>query len=77
MTEVSAEFVAKPLILGILLSILVILTLQFVFLTSLPVSTMLLSVSIILFSKSDLSVSYLIFQTSSLVSILFYFSNNL
>ena len=77
MTEVSAEFVAKSLILGILLSILVILTLQFVFLTSLPVSTMLLSVSIILFSKSDLSVSYLIFQTSSLVSILFYFANNL
>ena len=77
MTEVSGEFVAKPLILGILLSILVILTLQFVFLTSLPVSTMLLSVSIILFSKSDLSVSYLIFQTSSLVSILFYFANNL
>ena len=77
MTEVSAEFVAKPLILGFLLSILVILTLQFVFLTSLPVSTMLLSVSIILFSKSDLSVSYLIFQTSSLVSILFYFANNL
>ena len=77
MTEVSAEFVAKSLILGILLSILVILTLQFVFLTSLPVSTMLLSVSIILFSKSDLSVSYLIFQTNSLVSILFYFANNL
>ena len=77
MTEVSAEFVAKSLILGILLSILVILTLQFVFLTSLPVSTMLLSVSIILFSKSDLSVSYLIFQTNSLVSILFYFENNL
>ena len=77
MTEVSAEFVAKSLILGILLSILVILTLQFVFLTSLPVSTMLLSVSIILFSISDLSVSYLIFQTNSLVSILFYFANNL
>ena len=67
---VNAEFVAKPLTLGILPSISVILALQSVFLTR-PL------VSGILFSISDLSVSYLVFKTNLLVSILFTLAINL
>ena len=38
---------------------------------------MFLSASLIFFSKSDLSVSYLVFKTNPLVSILFTFATNL
>ena len=69
-TEVNAEFVAKPLILGILFSMSVILVLWSVFLTSLLVSGILLS-------SSDLSVSYFVFKTNPLVSILFTLVTNL
>ena len=61
-TAVNVAFVAKPLILGILPSISVILALQSNLLTS-PL------VSGILFSISDLSVLYLVFKTNLLVSI--------
>ena len=61
-TAVNKAFVAKPLILGILPSISVILALQSNLLTS-PL------VSGILFSISDLSVLYLVFKTNLLVSI--------
>ena len=69
-TTVNAAFVAKPLIFGILPSISVILALQSVFLTR-PL------VSGILFSNSFLSVSYLVFKTNALVSILFTLATNL
>ena len=58
-TAVNAAVLAKPLILGILLSISVILALSFAFLTSPLVSGIFLSASLIFFSKSDLFVSYL------------------
>ena len=61
----AALFVAKPLILGIVLSISVMSALLYVFLTS-PL------VSGILFSSSDLSMSYLVLKTNPLVSILFF-----
>ena len=64
-TTVNAEVVAKPLILGISFFISVILTPQSVSLTSSIVSR-------ILFSSSGLSVSYLVFKTNPLVSILFF-----
>ena len=66
-TAVNAGFVANPLILGILPSISVILALYYVFLTD-PV------VSEILFSNS---LSYLVYTTNPLLSILFNFSTNL
>ena len=69
-TAVNAASVAKPLILGILPSILVTLALYPVFLTS-PL------VSGILFSNSVLSVSYLAFKTNQLVSVLFTLATNL
>ena len=58
-TAVNAELVAKPVILGILFSISVILAFKSVFLASSLVSGIFLSASLIFFSKSDLSVSYL------------------
>ena len=69
-TAVNAEVVAKPIIIGVLFFISVILTLQSNFLT-IPL------VSGISFSKSGLSVPYLIFKTNSLVSILFTLATNL
>ena len=70
LTPINAELVAKPLILAILFSISLILALQSVFLTSLLVSGT-------LFFNPALSVSYLVFKTNPLVSILFTFSTNL
>ena len=52
-TAVNAELVAKPPILGVLLSISVILVLIFVFVTSPLVSGVSLSLSLIFFSKYD------------------------
>ena len=69
-TVVNAAFVAKPLMLGILPSISVILVLQSVFLTR-PL------VSGILFYNLVLSASYLVFNTNALVSILFTLATNL
>ena len=69
-TVVNPAFVAKPLILGILPSISVILALQSVFLTR-PLGPG------IFFSNSALSVSYLVFKTNALVSILFTLATNL
>ena len=67
---VNTAFAAKGLILDILPSIPVILVLQSVFLTR-PL------VSGFFFSNSDLSVSYLVFKTNALVSILFTLATNL
>ena len=47
------------------------------FLTSSLASGIFLSVSLIFFSKSDLSVLYLVFKTDLVVSILFTFGTNL
>ena len=69
-TVVNAAFAAKPLILGILPSVSVILVLQSVFLTR-PL------VSGILSSNFVLSVSYLVFKAYPLVSILFTLASNL
>ena len=68
-TAVDTAFVAKPLVLGILPSISVILVLKSVFLTRLLLSG-------VLFSSSVLSVSY-VFKTNALVSILFTLEVNL
>ena len=61
---VDAALVAKPLILGILPSISVILELKPVFLIKPLLSGILLSASLIFFSISDLSASYLVFKTN-------------
>ena len=77
LTVGSAELVAKPLILGILPSILVILELKSVFLAKPLAPGIFLSASLIFFSKSDLSVSYVVFKINSVVSILSTFVTNL
>ena len=76
-TAVNAIVVAKPLILGALLAVSVILILYYDFSTSPLVSGIFWSVSLILFSEFDLSVSYLVFKTNPLVLILFDFVTNL
>ena len=76
-TTVNAVVVAKPLILGALLAVSVILILYYDFSTSPLVSGIFWSVSLILFSEFDLSVSYLVFKTNPLVLILFDFATNL
>ena len=76
-TAVNAQLVANPVILGILFSISVILTFKSVFLASSLVSEIFLSASLILFSKSDLSVSYVVFKTNPVVSMLFTLVTNL
>ena len=68
---VNAELVARPVILGVLPSILVILAFKSVFLATSLVSVIYLSASLIFFSKSDLSVSYLVFKTNPVIRILF------
>ena len=72
-TAVNAVVVAKPLILGALLAVL----LYYDFSASPLVSGIFWSVSLILFSEFDLSVSYLVFKTNPLVLILFDFVTNL
>ena len=67
---VNAALVAKPLILVFFFSISVVLALLSNFLTNQQVSGILLS-------NSVLSVSYLVFQTNPLGSILFTFLTNL
>ena len=69
-TAVNTAFIAKPLTLGILPSISVILALQSVFLTRSLVSGT-------LFINSVLAVSYLVFEKHLLVSILFTLAINL
>ena len=64
-TAVNAEFVAKPLILGILHSISVILALLSVFLTR-P-----------LYEEFYFLILFLIFKTNALVSMLFTLATNL
>ena len=74
-TAVNAELVAKPVILGILFSISVILTFKSVFLASSLVSGIYLYASLIFFTKSDLSVSSVVFKTN-VVSMLATFATN-
>ena len=68
-TAVNAELVAKPVILGILFSVSVILAFKSVVLARSLVSG-------IFFSKSDLSVSYVVFKTNYVVSMLPTFATN-
>ena len=75
-TAVSHELVAKPVILGILFSISVISAFKSVFLTRSLVSGIFLSASLIFFSKSDLSESYVVFKTNLVLSMLFTFATN-
>ena len=72
-TAVNAKLVAKPVILGILLSISVILAFKSVFLARSLVSGILkfylfLSASQIFYSKYDISVSHAVFKTNPVVS---------
>ena len=77
-TAVNAELVAKPVILGILPSISVFLAFKSVsFLARLLVSGIFLSASLIFFSNSDLSISYVAFKTNSVVPMLFTLATNL
>ena len=68
---------AKPVILGILFSVSVILAFKSAFLARSLVSGIYLSVSLIFFSKSDLSVSYAVCKTNPIVSMLFTLATNL
>ena len=65
------------LFLGILLSISVTLAMKFVFLTKLLTSGIFLSTLLVFFSRFDLSVSYVSFKTSPVVSILSALETNL
>ena len=78
-TAVNAELVANPLILRVLFSISVILALKSIvsFLTKPLVSGIFLSTSLNFFSRSDLSVSYVVFKTNPVVSMLSTFVTNL
>ena len=67
---------AKPVILCILPSISVILAFKSVFLARSLVSGIFLSAHSF-FSKSDLSVSYLVFKTNLVASMLFTLATNL
>ena len=69
-TAVDAAFVAKPLILSILPSYSVILAFSSVFSQDHLVSG-------IFFSNSVLSLSYLVYKTNTLVSILFTLTTNI
>ena len=69
-TAINSAFVAKLLMFGILPSMSVILALQSVCLTRRLVSGILISIF-------DLSVSFLVFKTNMLVSILFTLETNL
>ena len=68
---------ANLVILGILLPISVILAFKSAFLARSLASGILLSASLIFFSWSDLSVSYVVFKTNAVVSMLFSFVTNL
>ena len=77
-TTVNPELVAKPEMLDILLSILVMLAFKSVFFFARSlVSGIFLSASLILFSKFDLSVSFVVFKTNPVVSMLSTFVTNL
>ena len=76
-TAVNAELVAKPVILGIFLSISVFLAFKSAFLVRSLVSGIFLSASLIFFSTSDLSVSYVVFKTNPAVSMLFNLATDL
>ena len=72
---VNAEVVAKPVILGILPSISVILVLQ----SNLSplLSGLFLFTSVNFYFKADLYLSFLVFKTNSLVWMLFTLTTNL
>ena len=74
---VNAELVANPVMLGILFSISVILACKSVFLSRSLVLGIYFSASLIFLSKSDLSVSYVVFKTNPVVSLLSTFVTNL
>ena len=76
-TAVNTELVANPVILGILFSISVILAFKSVFLARSLELGIFFSASLIFFSKSGLSVSYLVFRTNPVVSMLSPFVTNL
>ena len=67
----------KPVILGILFSISVILAFKSVILGRSLVSRLFLSALLIFLSKSDLSVSYVVFKTNPVVSTLSTFMTSL
>ena len=70
LTAANAKLVAKPVIVGILPSISVISAFKSVFLARSLVSRFFFSASLILFFKSYLSVSHLVFKTNPVVSML-------
>ena len=76
-TAVNAELVANPVILGILFSVSVILAFKSVLLARSLVLGIFFSALLNLFSRSDLSVSYLVFKTNPVVSMLSTFVTNL
>ena len=76
-TTVNAELVAKPVILGILFSISAGFAFKSDCLAKSLVSRIFLSASLIFFSLSDLSVSYAVFETNPVVSMLFALETNL
>ena len=76
-TAVNAELVDKPVILAVLPSASVILALQSVFAARSLVSGIFLSALLSFFSNSDLSLSYAIFKTNPVVSMLFTLATNL
>ena len=69
-TAVNAELVANPVILGISFSSSVILAFKCVFLARSIVLGIFFSASLNFFSRSDLPVSYLVFKTNSVASML-------
>ena len=73
----STAINVELLILGILFSISVILSFKSVFLARSLVLGIFFSASLIFFSKSDLLVSYLVFKTHPVVSMLSIFVTNL
>ena len=74
---VNAELIARPVILGLLPSISVILAFKSVFQLDHLYQEFFLSASLIDFSKFDLSVSYVVFKTNPVVSMLFTLATNL
>ena len=68
---------ATPVVLGILFSIYVILAFKSVFQADRLYQKFFLSASLIFFSKSDFSVSYVVFKTNPVVSMLFTLATNL
>ena len=76
-TAFNAELLAKLVILGILFSISVTLAIRSAFLARSLLSGIFKSASSIFFCKSDLSVSFVVFKTNPVISMVFTFSTSL